>query len=47
MRLPLAGRAAGLVAAVEAAGIGTENHLLSYEGPFGVGYLVGEVEISE
>ena len=23
------------------------NHLLSYEGPFGVGYLVGEVEISE
>ena len=35
----------GLVAAVEAAGIGTQNHLLSYEGPFGVGYLVGEVEI--
>ena len=36
----------GVVAAVEAAGIGTTNHLFSYEGPFGVGYLVGEVEFS-
>jgi MEMO1 family protein len=34
----------GVVSAVHAAGIGTKNHLLSYEGPFGVGYLVGEVE---
>lgn len=34
----------GVVSAVEAAGIGTQNRLLSYEGPFGVGYLVGEVE---
>lgn len=34
----------GLIAAVEDAGIATKNHLLSYEGPFGVGYLVGEVE---
>jgi aromatic ring-opening dioxygenase LigB subunit len=34
----------GLVTAVESAGIATKNHLLSYEGPFGVGYLVGEVE---
>jgi aromatic ring-opening dioxygenase LigB subunit len=34
----------GVVAAVEAVGIPTKNHLLSYEGPFGVGYLVGEVE---
>ena len=34
----------GLMSAVHAAGIRTENHLLSYEGPFGVGYLVGEVE---
>jgi MEMO1 family protein len=37
----------GLVEAVEAAGALTDNHLLSYEGPFGVGYLVGEVEIAE
>jgi len=35
----------GLVKAVEAAGVRTENHLLSYEGPFGVGYLVGEVRL--
>ncbi len=34
----------GLVAGVETAGTATKNHLLSYEGPFGVGYLVGEVE---
>ncbi|MBC7292553.1 MAG: extradiol ring-cleavage dioxygenase [Thermoleophilia bacterium] len=36
---------AGVVVACEAAGLATRNHLLSYEGPFGVGYLVGEVEI--
>lgn len=38
---------AGLVDAVETAGGGTGNRLFSYEGPFGVGYLVGEVEIME
>jgi MEMO1 family protein len=37
----------GVVAAVEAAGGRTSNHLYSYEGPFGVGYMVGEVEIVE
>jgi AmmeMemoRadiSam system protein B len=37
----------GVVAAAQASGAQTDNHLLSYEGPFGVGYLVGEVEISE
>jgi AmmeMemoRadiSam system protein A len=37
----------GIVAALEAAGGQARNHLLSYEGPFGVGYLVGEVEIVE
>jgi aromatic ring-opening dioxygenase LigB subunit len=37
----------GVVAAVEAGGARTRNHLLSYEGPFGVGYLVGEVEMAE
>jgi MEMO1 family protein len=37
----------GVVAAVEAAGGTTQNHLLAYEGPFGVGYLVGEVEIQQ
>ncbi len=37
----------GVVAAAQAAGSRTQNHLYSYEGPFGVGYLVGEVEISE
>ena len=36
----------GVVAAAQAAGLETENRLLSYEGPFGVGYLVGEVEIA-
>jgi AmmeMemoRadiSam system protein B len=35
----------GIVAKVRAKGLRTENHLLSYEGPFGVGYLVGEVEV--
>jgi AmmeMemoRadiSam system protein B len=37
----------GMIAAAQAAGAHTQNHLLSYEGPFGVGYLVGEVEITE
>jgi AmmeMemoRadiSam system protein B len=37
---------AGVMESVGAAGIGHENRLLSYEGPFGVGYLVGEVEFS-
>ena len=37
----------GVVAAAQAAGAQTHNHLYSYEGPFGVGYLVGEVEISD
>jgi aromatic ring-opening dioxygenase LigB subunit len=37
----------GVVAAAEAAGAKTQNRLLSYEGPFGVGYLVGEVEVSD
>ncbi len=36
---------AGIVQTVHAEGLQTENHLLSYEGPFGVGYLVGEVEV--
>jgi AmmeMemoRadiSam system protein B len=36
----------GVVAAARAAGLETTNRLLSYEGPFGVGYLVGEVEIA-
>lgn len=36
----------GLVRLLESEGRNTRNHLLSYEGPFGVGYLVGEVEIS-
>jgi len=36
---------AGLVSAANAAGLQTRNRLLSYEGPFGVGYLVGEVEV--
>jgi len=35
----------GVVAAVEKSGMKTTNRLLSYEGPFGVGYLVGEVEM--
>lgn len=36
----------GVVAAYEAAGGSTHNRLLSYEGPWGVGYLVGEVELT-
>jgi MEMO1 family protein len=36
----------GVVAAYEAAGGKTHNRLLSYEGPWGVGYLVGEVELT-
>lgn len=36
---------AGVVQAVRSAGVRTTNHLLSYEGPFGVGYLVGKVDI--
>jgi MEMO1 family protein len=35
----------GVVGAYEAAGGVTHNRLLSYEGPWGVGYLVGEVEL--
>jgi AmmeMemoRadiSam system protein B len=35
----------GVVEAYEAAGGTTRNRLLSYEGPWGVGYLVGEVEM--
>ncbi len=37
----------GVVASAVAAGLQTHNHLFSYEGPFGVGYMVGEVEIRE
>jgi AmmeMemoRadiSam system protein B len=36
----------GVVGAYEAAGGRTHNRLLSYEGPWGVGYLVGEVELT-
>jgi MEMO1 family protein len=36
----------GVVAAYEAAGGQTHNRLLSYEGPWGVGYLVGEIELT-
>jgi MEMO1 family protein len=35
----------GVVGAAEDAGWRTNNRLLSYEGPWGVGYLVGEVEL--
>ena len=35
----------GVVGAYEAAGGATHNRRLSYEGPWGVGYLVGEVEL--
>jgi len=38
---------AGIVRTVHVEGLLTENQLLSYEGPFGVGYLVGEVKITE
>jgi len=37
----------GVVMALERAGGRARNRLLSYEGPFGVGYLVGEIEIVE
>jgi aromatic ring-opening dioxygenase LigB subunit len=37
----------GVVQAARAAGLRAQNRVLSYEGPFGVGYLVGEVEIGE
>ncbi|NLO28039.1 MAG: extradiol ring-cleavage dioxygenase [Actinobacteria bacterium] len=37
---------AGVMTAAKAAGLTTKNTVLSYEGPFGVGYLVGEVEVS-
>jgi aromatic ring-opening dioxygenase LigB subunit len=37
----------GVVASATAAGLQTRNRLFSYEGPFGVGYMVGEVEILE
>ncbi len=37
----------GVVAAARAAGLQPRNRVLSYEGPFGVGYLVGEVETVE
>jgi MEMO1 family protein len=36
----------GVVGAYEAAGGKTHNRLFSYEGPWGVGYLVGEVEMT-
>jgi len=37
----------GVIAAVHATGVRTQNRVYSYEGPFGVGYLVGEVQFSE
>lgn len=37
---------AGVVQAAHNAGLGSKNRLLSYEGPWGVGYLVGEVELT-
>lgn len=36
----------GVAAAAAGAGGTTKNRVLSYEGPFGVGYLVGEVRVS-
>jgi AmmeMemoRadiSam system protein B len=36
----------GVVSAYEAVGGAAHNRLLSYEGPWGVGYLVGEVELT-
>ncbi len=36
---------AGVVDSVESSGGSFKNHLLSYEGPFGVGYMVGTVDI--
>ncbi len=38
---------AGVAAAARAGGLQIRNQVLSYEGPFGVGYLVGEVEVAE
>ena len=35
----------GVIKAAQLAGLQTQNHLLSYEGPFGVGYMVGAVAI--
>jgi aromatic ring-opening dioxygenase LigB subunit len=35
----------GVISAVESSGGRAKNHLLSYEGPFGVGYMVGTVDI--
>jgi MEMO1 family protein len=35
----------GVINSVESSGGSARNHLLSYEGPFGVGYLVGKVDI--
>jgi MEMO1 family protein len=35
----------GIIQKVTATGGRTSNHVLSYEGPFGVGYLVGEIDI--
>jgi aromatic ring-opening dioxygenase LigB subunit len=37
----------GVVDAARATGAETKNRRFSYEGPFGVGYLVGEVEIGQ
>ncbi len=37
----------GVVTAARAAGMQVRNRVLSYEGPFGVGYMVGEVEMAE
>lgn len=36
----------GVVATAEASGLQPRTRVLSYEGPFGVGYLVGEVEVT-
>ncbi len=35
----------GVIGSIKAAGGRVRNHMLSYEGPFGVGYMVGEVEV--
>jgi aromatic ring-opening dioxygenase LigB subunit len=37
----------GVVAAARESGLQAKNRVLSYEGPWGVGYLVGEVETVE
>ena len=36
----------GVIGFVESSGGRAKNHLLSYEGPFGVGYMVGKVDIT-